>query len=342
MRSYGDPSGRSLPPIIRGMYKVAEIGQRLGVMPSTADLISKQSHAARQIAHPGWWMTYRVNPTVRTEELTISGRSGPIRIRAYWPVGTGPEVTEPAPVVLYLHGGGFMLGGIEACAWICGEIAAKTPAVVAAVEYRLAPEHPFPAGLDDCRDALDWLADGGLRGTDPTRIAVAGDSAGGNLTAALCLQVRLHGGPAIAHQTLVYPFLDSKLRGQSWRDCAGGGVDLTSGKMMVDAYGGDERDNPLVSPLQAEDLSGLPPALICTSDYDVLRDDGFAYADALRAAGVPVRHSNYVRVPHGLLSMPRLLPVAHQMIAEISDEIARHLARPPAVVPPQLADRSST
>lgn len=344
MRSYGDPSGQSLTPVIRGFYKVAEIAQRLGVMPSTADIITKQSHAERQVAHPGWWMTYRINPSVRIEELTVDGRGGSIRVRVYWPAGSGRDAVVPAPIVLYIHGGGFMLGGIEACAWICGEIAAQTGAVIAAVEYRLAPEYPFPAGLDDCRDALDWLAGGGLTGTDPSRIAVAGDSAGGNLTAALALEVRGTGGPHIVHQTLVYPFLDSELRGESWRDCAGAGVDLNAGKLMVEAYAGPEHANPLVSPLLADDLSGLPPALICTSDYDVLRDDGFAYAEALRAAGVPVRHSNYIRAPHGLLSMPRLLPVARQMIAEISSEISHHLAAtttPAAAVPAPAASTES-
>jgi acetyl esterase len=179
--------------------------------------------------------------------------------------------------------------------------------------------------LEDCRDTLDWIAKGSVDGTDPNRIAVAGDSAGGNLSAALCLEVRDSGGPRIAHQTLIYPFLDSKLRGKSWREFAGAGVDLRAGEWMVQIYGGAERDNPLVSPLLSTDLSNLPPAFIVNSDFDVLRDDGFMYADALRAAGVPVRHTNYIRAPHGLLSMPRLLPVARQMIAEITGEISQHL-----------------
>jgi acetyl esterase len=321
MRSYGDPSPKPLPFVIRGLLKASDVAQRRRG-PLSAELIMQTSHAARQIAHPGWWMTYRVNPSVRIEELKVEGRGGSIRVRTYRPASAG----DSAPIVLYIHGGGFVLGGIEACAWICGEVAMQTGAVVAAVEYRLAPEHPFPAGLDDCRDVLDWLGEGSLAGTDPTRIAVAGDSAGGNLAAALCLEVQQRGGPAIAHQTLIYPFLDTKLRGQSWRDCAGAGVDINAGELMCEVYGGKERDNPLVSPVLADDLSGLPPALICTSDFDVLRDDGYRYADALRAAGVPVRHSNYIRAPHGMLSMPRLLPAARQMLAEICHEISHHLS----------------
>ncbi|HWA67185.1 MAG TPA: alpha/beta hydrolase [Mycobacteriales bacterium] len=320
-RSYGDPSKHRLPMHMRALVKANDLAQRLKLAPSMGDYITKTPHDVRQVGHPGWWMTYRINPSVTTDEIKIDSRGGPLKLRVYRPAGAAPD----APIVLYIHGGGFMLGGLEACAWICGEIAAQTGAVLAAVEYRLAPEHPFPAGLDDCRDALDWLANGNLDGTDPNRIAVAGDSAGGNLSAALCLEVRDTRGPAIAHQTLIYPFLDSKLRGQSWREFADSGVNLDAGEMMVQAYGGAERDNPLVSPLLSPDLSNLPPAFIVNSDYDVLRDDGFAYAAALREAGVEVRHSNYIRAPHGLLSMPRLLPVARQMIAEITGEISRHL-----------------
>jgi acetyl esterase len=306
---------------MRSLLKVNDVAQRLKLAPSMADYITKNPHDVRQVGHPGWWMTYRINPTVATNELKIDSRGGPLKLRIYRPA----NAVADAPIVLYIHGGGFMLGGLEACAWICGEVAAQTGAVLAAVEYRLAPEYPFPAGLDDCRDALDWLAKGSLDGTDPSRIAVAGDSAGGNLSAALCLEVRDSAGPTIVHQTLIYPFLDTKLRGQSWRDFAGGGVDLEAGALMVEAYGGAERDNPLVSPLLSENLSNLPAAFIVNSDFDVLRDDGFAYAAALRAAGVEVRHSNYIRAPHGLLSMPRLLPVARQMIAEITGEISRAL-----------------
>jgi acetyl esterase len=320
MRSYGDPSKHHLPLQLRLLFGVGETLQRLKLTPKPAEA-KLPPYDERQHGHPGWWMTYRVNPAVATHELSIDSRGGPLRIRVY----RSQAAPADAPIVLYLHGGGFYLGGLDACAWICGEIAAQTGAVVAAVEYRLMPEFPFPGGLDDCRDALDWLAKGSLAGTDPTRIAVAGDSAGGNLSAALCLEVRDNGGPTITHQTLIYPFLDSKLRGQSWRDYAVAGVDLDAGEWMVRNYAGDQRDNPLVSPVLAPDLSGLPPAFIVNSDCDVLRDDGFRYADLLRKAGVEVRHTNYIRAPHGLLSMPRLAPVARQMMAEISSEIARHL-----------------
>ncbi|HVV76479.1 MAG TPA: alpha/beta hydrolase [Mycobacteriales bacterium] len=321
MRSYGDPSKHKLPLQLRALFGVNDVLQRLKVAPKPIEA-KLPPYDERQRGHPGWWMTYRVNPAVSTHELSIDSRGGPLRMRIYRPRTAPPD----APIVLYLHGGGFYLGGLDACAWICGEIAAQTCAVVAAVEYRLMPEFPFPAGLDDCRDALDWLAKGSLDGTDPNRIAVAGDSAGGNLSAALCLEVRDSAGPKIVHQTLIYPFIDSKLRGQSWRDLAVGGVDLEAGQWMVENYAGAERHNPLVSPVLAEDLSGLPPAFIVNSDYDVLRDDGFMYADALRKAGNDVRHTNYIRANHGLLSMPRLMPVARQMMAEISTEISRALS----------------
>jgi acetyl esterase len=320
MRSYGDPSKHKLPLQLRALFGVSEALQRIKVAPKPIEA-ELPPYEKRQHGHPGWWMTYRVNPMVATNELSIDSRGGPLRMRIYRPRTAPPD----APIVLYIHGGGFYLGSLDASAWICGEIAAATNAVVAAVEYRLMPEHPFPAGLEDCRDALDWLAKGSLDGTDPNRIAVGGDSAGGNLSAALCLEVRDSGGPTILHQTLIYPFLDSNLRGQSWRDFVVGGVDLQSGEWMVQNYAGDQRDNPLVSPVLATDLSGLPPAFIVNSDYDVLRDDGFLYADLLRKAGVEVRHSNYIRANHGLLSMPRLMPVARQMMSEICTEIRRHI-----------------
>jgi acetyl esterase len=320
MRSYGDPSKHQLPLQLRVLFGVGEALQRLKVAPKPIDA-KLPPYDERQHGHPGWWMTYRVNPSVTTSEVFIDSRGGPLRMRIYRPGSATPD----APIVLYLHGGGFYLGGLDACAWICGEIAAQANAVVAAAEYRLMPEHPFPAGLDDCRDALDWLAKGALAGTDPNRICVAGDSAGGNLSAALCLEVRDSGGPRIVHQTLIYPFLDTQLRGQSWRECVVGGVDLEAGKWMVENYAGAERDNPLVSPVLATDLSDLPPAFIVNSDYDVLRDDGFLYADLLREAGNDVRHTNYIRATHGLLSMPRLMPVARQMMAEICSEISRYL-----------------
>ncbi|HEX3706440.1 MAG TPA: alpha/beta hydrolase [Mycobacteriales bacterium] len=321
MRSYGDPDSRSLPRHMRVLATVGGAMQRLHLAASMHDTITKQSHTVRQAAHPGWWMTYRVDPTVALAEHRVGGRGGPIRVRTYRPANASAN----APIVYYIHGGGFMVGGIEACAWICGEVAAQTGAVVAAVEYRLAPEHPFPAGLEDCRDVLNWISEGSIDGTDPSRIAVAGDSAGGNLSAVLCLEVRDTNGPAITHQTLIYPFIDTTLSGQSWRDFADSGVDVGSGELMIAAYAGAERDNPLVNPLRAADLSGLPPALVVNADHDVLRDDGFTYAGALRAAGNEVRHTNYIRVPHGVLSMPRLLPVARQIIAEICSEIRRHL-----------------
>jgi acetyl esterase len=318
VRSYGDPSKHKLPLQLRALFGVGEALQRLKVAPKPIDA-KLPAYDERQHGHPGWWMTYRVNPAVTIHELSIDSRGGPLRMRIYRPGSAAPD----APIVLYLHGGGFYLGSLDACAWICGEVAAQTDAVVAAVEYRLMPEHPFPAGLDDCRDALDWLAKGSLEGTDPNRIAVAGDSAGGNLSAALCLEVRDSGGPRILHQTLIYPFLDTRLRGGSWREFVVGGVDLEAGEWMVENYAGAERDNPLVSPVLATDLSGLPPAFIVNSDYDVLRDDGFLYADLLRKAGNDVRHTNYIRCNHGVLSMPRLMPVARQMMAEICTEISR-------------------
>lgn len=192
---------------------------------------------------------------------------------------------------------------------------------VVAVDYRLAPEHRFPAALEDCYDALSWLAS---HASEP--IAVVGDSAGGNLSAALCLLARDSGGPTIAHQTLIYPSLDASLASPSIDTNGNADMSREDLAMMVQLYlaGHDPRD-PLVSPLHAPDLHGLPPAFIATAEHDVLRDDGTRYADRLRAADVRVRLVNYPDVPHGFLSQPKLCPGAADALADTVEEIGQRL-----------------
>jgi acetyl esterase len=164
-------------------------------------------------------------------------------------------------------------------------------------------------------------------GLDPRRIAVGGESAGGNLTVALCLYARDHGGPAIAHQSVYYPFTDTSLTSPDWDNGLMPGVDRKAGQLMVQVYGGDEARNPLVNVLGA-DLRGLPPATVITCGYDVLHTDGVRLVEALRAAGVETRHTHHDDMPHGFLMYSRLTSRADQSIEEMAREAAKRLSAP--------------
>ena len=192
------------------------------------------------------------------------------------------------------------------------------------VSYRLAPEHPFPAGLEDCQDVLQWMVDKQPHGLDPKRVAVAGESAGGNLAAALCIANRDSGGPRVLHQTITYPFTDTTLTSTDWDSAKMPGVDRSAGEMMVRVYAGAEKDNPLVSVLHA-DLTGLPPAMVISCEHDPLRSDGIRYAEALAAAGVETLHRHYDNMPHGYLVVPGIIREAKASLDEIAREIMQRL-----------------
>jgi acetyl esterase len=249
-------------------------------------------------------------PVAVVEERHIPGPGGLLRLRLYRP-GTG---NEPLPTLLYLFGGGWTLGSPDTSDAICRRLTNAVGCVTASVGYRLAPEHPFPAALQDCDAALRYLADHADRlGIDPDRLAVGGDSAGGNLAAAVSLLARDHGGPALRHQLLVYPNTDRRADTASLRD---NDDPHLFNRRSVDWYWGhylasaEDGDNPLVSPLRTDDLSGLPAATVITAEYDPLRDEGEQYADALRAAGVPVRTRRYAGMPHGFFAMTGQLDAA--------------------------------
>ena len=317
-------TSRGLLPHLRALTAVQGFAVRLGLAPTMAGAAQKSS-AERQLVKPASWMSRRPSPGVSSHEVTITSRSGPLRVRLY----QRPEAPADGPAVLYIHGGGFIFGGLDAAHWLCSELAQDTGMIVASVEYRLAPGDPHPAALEDCYDALTWLA---ASGVDAQRIAVAGDSAGGNLSAALTLLVRERGGPAIAHQTLIYPVLDTRIDSTSWTRWAGGGIDADAGRHMVELWVGTHpSDDPLVAPLLSPDLSGLPPAHVVVAECDVLHDDGVAYAARLLEDGVPARLTVSERLPHGFLSLNRLCPPARSAVRTIADEVVRGLrATPPA------------
>jgi len=254
------------------------------------------------------WMLLPM-PEVRIERSTIPGRGGPIPVKQF-----RPHAPAHTMQILFIHGGGFVAGGVDSLDYLCTNLCDRLGADVTAVGYRLAPEHPYPAALEDCEDALDVLA------AQTLPIVVVGDSAGGNLSAALCLAVR--GRHAIRRQVLIYPLLDCTLASASI-DPPRHGFRRRDMETIAKAYLGANGDatDPCVSPLHATDLSGLPPALIVTADADPLRDDGFRYAARLREAGVPVRLENYIGMPHAFLSIASLCPAAPVCIDMLVGEL---------------------
>lgn len=223
-------------------------------------------------------------PVANTVDRTIPGPGGPIPVRIYTPEGAGPF-----PALVYYHGGGWVIGGLDVVDGPCTALANRAGAVVVSVDYRLAPEHPFPAAVEDAYAALVWVSGhAGELDVDATRVAVAGDSAGGNLSAVVSQLARDHDGPAVAAQVLIYPVTDFARRTESFRDNADGFF-LTADLMdwFEERYldPSVDRTDLRLSPLHAPDVSGLPPALVITAAFDPLRDEGEQYATRLREAG---------------------------------------------------------
>jgi acetyl esterase len=241
----------------------------------------------------------------RVDDRLVPTPDGDIAVRVYTPE---EAVGSNRGVLLWIHGGGWVIGDLETADATCRGLANRAGAVVVSVDYRLAPEHPAPAALEDCLSALTWTVENGeLLGVDASKVAVGGDSAGGNLAALLCQRVRDEFGPDIDFQLLVYPVTDLTM-GHPSIDENGEGFFLTKDTIewFVDCYLGDrERKDPAVSPLFG-DLSGLPPALVVTAEFDPLRDEGEAYATGLQEAGVPTEHLRYDGQIHGFFGMATL------------------------------------
>ena len=251
---------------------------------------------------------------VPAEDRSVPGPHGDIPVRVYRPKSDGP-----LPVVVYFHGGGFVIGDITTHDTTCHRIAAGVPAVVVSVDYRLAPEHAFPAAVDDCEAATQWVsAHAAELGADPARLAVAGDSAGGNLSAVVARRARDAGGPAIAFQLLVYPATDcTRSMASHVENGTGYLLDTDSMAWFISHYAGDaDLKHPDLSPLFVEDLSGLPPAFVLTAEFDPLRDEGEAYANRLRAAGVKVTAARYDGMIHGFYGLDSIFDSSKKATTE--------------------------
>ncbi len=303
-------------------------GLRPPVEQRTVEQIQADRGSVTPARAPFSWVTGAVDPSVGITFGTAPARDGyeiPLRIYRHRAVR---DSDADVPVIVFLHGGGFVQGNVVQYDPLCTFLAAQVRALVVSVDYRLAPEHRAPTAAFDAVDATTWVAaQGAVLRADSSRIAVCGDSAGGNLAAVTAQVLRDRGDSPVRHQALLYPGTDMTLSSPSIAAQSNAPM-LTRASIVAfrDHYsppGSDWRD-PLISPLFGR-LDALPPALIQTADLDPLRDDGTRYADALAAAGVPVRLTNYVRVPHGFASMPGAVASGAQHRAELVEELTTHL-----------------
>jgi acetyl esterase/lipase len=264
-------------------------------------------------------------PVDEVVDVSLPGPAGPIPIRVY-----RPQSVQPLPVLVYFFGGGWVTGSLETGDAVCRRLANSTPCAVVAVSYRRAPEHRFPAAVEDCDAATRWVADHGAElGVDPRRLAVGGVSAGGNLAATCAPLAHGRGAPSLRLQLLVYPPLDYRADTPSRRetvdpvffDCN----DLAwcwAHYLARDSDG----ESPLASPLRAPNVRGLPPALVITAELDPLRDEGELYAARLSAAGVPTELVRFEGMVHGFYSMNGVLGAAEQAQAVTAAALRRALA----------------
>jgi acetyl esterase len=261
---------------------------------------------------------------VQTENRVIAQDGQEVPVRVY----RCEDQSDGGPVIIHFHGGGWSLGALDQSDWLCSQVCVGVGAVVVSVDYRLAPTYRFPTAVLDSVAAVHWVAENAAElGVDAARIGVMGDSAGGNLATVITQIMRDRGGPKISHQALMYPATDLRTP-EEFDPSSTARADwpiLSSASMVTfrDHYLGPDGDatDPMASPILAADLSGLPPALIQVAEYDPLRDDGIRYARALQAAGTSVRLTEYVGMPHGYFSFPKVIRGSiMQALAEVCAE----------------------
>ncbi len=255
-------------------------------------------------------------PVSSVEDREIPGPAGKIPVRIYTPEGKGPF-----PVLVFFHGGGWVIGNIESHDAVCRSLTNAAGCITVSVDYRLAPEHKFPAAPDDCYAATQWVAaNAPTFNGDPARVAVGGDSAGGNLAAVVALMARDKGGPTLVYQLLIYPATDYYLPGTASIQENAEGYLLTRDDMIwfLNHYLTGEADtkHPYAFPLKAEDLSGLAPAMVITAEFDPLRDEGEMYALQMQEAGVAVTARRYQGTIHGFVSLSAMIDLGKQALAD--------------------------
>ncbi len=268
-------------------------------------------------------------PIGKSEDRKIPGPGGEIALRVYTPLGATGNLL---PGFVFFHGGGFVIGDLDTHDDICRCLANGSGCRVVSVDYRLAPEHPFPAAVEDCVAATNWVAAHAAEvGVDPKRLAVGGDSAGGNL-AAVVSQLARKDGPQIVFQLLIYPVtqLGAPDTPSMRENAKGYFLEKDAMDWFTKLYAPDKahRSDPRLSPLKAADLSGLPPAYVITAGFDPLRDEGRDYADKLDAAGVSVTYVNYPGMVHGFFSMRGLIPKAREAVAAAAAALREGVALP--------------
>ncbi|MEF8882228.1 MAG: alpha/beta hydrolase [Halapricum sp.] len=301
-----------------------------GLHPQAATVVRRQNRfrkllptrsvrGLRLVTRLGAWIRNRDPLSIsRVFDRTIPGPDGDLRIRIYRPEGTGPF-----PTVVYFHGGGFVSGSIESHDAVCRHLAHESGCVVVSVDYRLAPEHPFPAAAEDAIAAVEWAAEHtDYLGGDGS-LAVVGDSAGGNLAAVVALAARDRGSPEIDFQVLIYPGIGTDPEQASVRENDGIVLSQEDLEWFSECYYGGEihRRNPYADPAEACDLSGVAPATVLTAEFDPLRDGGVAYAEKLSTDGVDVRHVHYDDMIHGFISMTDTIDRATEAIADVAGDL---------------------
>jgi acetyl esterase len=306
-------------PVDPQIQMLLDLGAALPPLHTLTVAQARAQFAARNF--PG----LRVPEIATVVERDMQGPAGSLGLRIYTPLGHGPF-----PLMVFFHGSGFVVCSLDTHDGMCRNLCAGSGCVVVSVDYRLAPEAKFPAAPDDCLAATRWaVANAAALGADPGQVFVAGDSAGANLATVTALRIRDEGGPHLLGQLLIYPVTDHYDPGTPSMTENAEGYGLTRAGMIWfwDHYLADRRDaaNPHASPLQARDLSGLPPALVVTAEYDPLRDEGEYYADRLRRAGVATEMKRWDGVNHGFFFWPGVVDKAGAAIDEACDWVRARL-----------------
>jgi len=310
--------GRRLDPLV-------QLGLRLQRLSGAPAFESLEPSAARAEMRRTVG-TFRAGPPVtlaRISDVSVPGAAGPLAARLYEPT----LAAGPRPVLLYFHGGGFVIGDLDTHDDACRLLARRSGVAVLAVDYRLAPETPFPGAFDDALAVLRWAV-GPDSGFDPRRVAMGGDSAGGNLTAVVSLACRDAGEPGPAFQLLFYPLVDPSERPPSYaRFGSGYALDVSLIDYFTAAYPGPHGalDDPRIAPLRAASVAGIAPTWLATAGFDPLRDEGFAWARRLREAGVPVTHVDHSGLIHGYVNLVGGVPAARAAVEQGADALRQAL-----------------